>query len=492
MTGRLSATMTFLDPRTMNLRLATFCCLSVLTTAACTDDSNGGEGGSGGSSATGAAGRAGATAGRAGAGGAAGGGAGAPGGAGAGGAGGGPDGGAGAGGGPTAPLTYAEFVARRLAANCVSLVNCGRYSEQSACERFEATFVAGHLATVTKALEAGRATFDGAAAVPCLEAAQAQTACASPDVLVNECEGVLKGQVADGEPCAESVDCGDGSFCNVQEDQCPARCEPKRGWFDSIDPWQLDGCAEGLYASETNWGTCLRFVPQGGSCEPLPPPGPGQFNPPQECVPGSVCDGTFKCVPRSLPGESCGPGVGRCEFDDCVDGKCAKPAGLTEPCDISYGDDEQASCAWDLRCHRGDGAGSAGDTCGPPHGVGQPCSYVYQECDREAGLVCAPLAPLTYEGTCKPHLGLNEPCSDDLQCEAALQCSNEGRCRPRPGLNESCVDDGCAPGQNLYCDIWGTHVCLERKANGEACGYSWECLSSVCSGSTCVPPCGVP
>ena len=80
-------------------------------------------------------------------------------------------------------------------------------------------------------------------------------------------------------------------------------------------------------------------------------------------------------------------------------------------------------------------------------GQGDPCPL--STCGE--GLFCI-------DSTCRPPLGLGQPCEGSDTCDEHLVCF-EGKCLARPGLGQACSYDGPACDDEMTCDE-------------ETCGYS--------------------
>jgi hypothetical protein len=114
-------------------------------------------------------------------------------------------------------------------------------------------------------------------------------------------------EAAEGEPCGTAVaPCAEGLFCDHATN--PSTCRPRRasGPCDGFDE-----CAVGL---DCVGGDCVPERNAGAACEQGA----------RQCVEGTWCDASSRCVPWSRDGGICGePASG--EEASCRDGWCDRP-----------------------------------------------------------------------------------------------------------------------------------------------------------------------
>lgn len=83
-------------------------------------------------------------------------------------------------------------------------------------------------------------------------------------------------------------------------------------------------------------------------------------------------------------------------------------------------------------------------------------------------------------GQCK---GSDECAPDNTICVGATS-TDFGVCTALPGISQACPDFQCV--EAAYCD---NNVCAAKKANGQTCGFSDECISDECNASNqCADP----
>ena len=106
---------------------------------------------------------------------------------------------------------------------------------------------------------------------------------------------------------------------------------------------------------------------------------------------------------------------------------------------------------------------------------------------------CTPFPVPGKTGTCKPTSALGQSCNDmPLQlCETGLFCDDDSyTCQVDSyaplALGDSCMDESFTLlGECIdsYCS-WDDGVCLNLKAKGQTCNYSFECSSDFCDVDT--------
>ena len=167
---------------------------------------------------------------------------------------------------------------------------------------------------------------------------------------------------------------------------------------------------------------------------------------------GGSCHESFECADSGNDSVSCETGVCT-EYSDPGDPFDAPHATSGAAC--NYTCDTSGSCS-----------GSGGDT-------------VTGVCWTSDGLVCGS------SGTCvaAPTVGsacVSYHCGVDAHCEGTV-CVVNTATGPCPGGDGDCLSTS-------YCDYTGdSSQCVPRKANGELCDSSYECVSDKCVGDRCVP-----
>jgi hypothetical protein len=129
-------------------------------------------------------------------------------------------------------------------------------------------------------------------------------------------------------------------------------------------------------------------------------------------------------------------------------------------------------------------------------GKRSPKEECFTPLDCKLGNYCASSG--TTAGVCVPLRAVDEPCDLDSQCQDGLGCakpkSGVYTCRPLAKSGESCAEVGCDSTTDpyLYCNSIGTTspTCASKKADGESCKTSLECISGNCSGTGGSMKCG--
>ncbi len=236
-----------------------------------------------------------------------------------------------------------------------------------------------------------------------------------------------------------------------------------------------------------------------------------------EPTPPAVCNEVIQ--PLVPLGGACG------ENADCIDGRCSFPAGTCigagtgtgtcvrlgaegDPCaPLGLWPFPGSECGAGLACYW-----SGSFTCGVPPipagedspcGIGTPCG---------AGLFCDFSDVRFSSPTCKPIVGLGDPCPSPMACPTGLVCGTQGVCAQYVGERASCTAATTECGAGLFCngslcealpDIGAScavsqecvrgycssidSICQPRKANGQCANFD-ECASYICSDGFCEPP----
>jgi hypothetical protein len=191
------------------------------------------------------------------------------------------------------------------------------------------------------------------------------------DLDITTCGGTCKPYAQAGASCAStsangSVECADGSECQINTDVCVADVgegQPCQGPTAGY-------CGDGLYCengSTTTAGMCRKKKSAGACADAM------------ECLSYYRCvgaEGSKTCRKSKLLGESCTPGLGECFilYSWCgSDGKCTNvPAKDGQPCGSSGGD--YIRCEDGLTCvlTSGSSAGTCQKKGNKP--AGSPCT----------------------------------------------------------------------------------------------------------------------
>lgn len=280
----------------------------------------------------------------------------------------------------------------------------------------------GLLTEMIRDAKAGRTTYDPAAASACLARYTSSCSYLAADVDFSLlCAQAFVGSGAVGAPCNHSHECLPSLYCSGQD--CPGSCQPRRAWGEACR--SVRDCPvpsdPANYAVCGN-GTCQQHVP--GNAPPSPENGPCGVEP--------------GATSNTVTSTSCATGLvcGR-------DRLCHRPIAVGAPCS-----NVNDPCASDAYCDT-DAMPKVCRTIGKA-GSGAACGAdAWAFCDLSQRLWCGELTQ-----QCAPSDGaMGSPCSRDMPAQATP----------------------CAAG--LYC---AGQSCQPRKANGEACDRSDDCLSAAC------------
>jgi hypothetical protein len=348
-----------------------------------------------------------------------------------------------------------------------------------------------NLAALDEAVEDGRTEVDRDQVDACIEHLQQiecnaleeePTMCIPPERDVEDpCDPLLMfdGKQSEGERCSSvgfSFECERGLACRAisvlgTDGACVAPGEVGDYCFTDQE------CGIDLYCSQLD-GTCQLLGQPGDVCAYADPddPAPDDATLLLRCDEGLSCDPvTDLCVAPCERGASC---------TDDID--CDEAAGLLcilGRCDTLRG--EGLPCADDLHCEPGlicrvSLAEGGVFVCSQPLAVGEFCS-VDPDCASgycAPDLRCAPSfdpgepCPVYDHAQCK-----NGYCSDTITTDSLPFCDQQADC---PASSCDLVRHECVP------------VCVQRKADGQACGCDgfgvcndFECLSNECVNGTC-------
>lgn len=208
----------------------------------------------------------------------------------------------------------------------------------------------------------------------------------------------------------------------------------------------------------------------------------------EECAGGwcdtrEACPGV--CATEAIEGESCEGGIQCAEGFTCLEGMCA-----VEPDPLPEGEDcSEHWCAYGLFCN-------SDMICEAWRGVGESCQGDWY-CQAELMCLqgeCSEVTLVDQEGVdCDPYSGVICDPFAGLSCAMEMQTESFDTCVVSPQAGEACFDQDaglfiqCDMTQEIYCDFESGN-CEEKKAGGEACTASEQCLSGYCQmDDTCAP-----
>ena len=310
------------------------------------------------------------------------------------------------------PVAVEDYPAAVREAVCRQLSRCGEIESFETCLTTQLHLTIAFTASELAAIRAGRVAYSGAAARACVDGiASASCDVTSPTGrgLPDACQAITAGAGRRGDVCA-------------LDDECISR-----------------RCA----VPDCGMACCR------GSCTGEPPPAAGERGEPctsAGCVAGAFCDPEAqRCAAVGAAGAACAVRAG-CQYGlDCIDGRCAAPPVLGQPC---------TSACRDL----GTTCSSVTHTCVAVGLVGAPCGIGAAPSD------CAPQYVCDRTGHCSAGIALGAPC----------------------GVRDQCADDRAAcdaPPDQL------TGVCGLPKPDGATCARDAVCDSLHCDPLTtrCTP-----
>lgn len=367
-------------------------------------------------------------------------------------------------------------------ASCDHSIRCGHTSR---CARSECFAVAqSACAANAESVALGHKTLDATRASACLDALSG--ACGL-SVSVG-CPEAFVPAVPRGGACRVPSDCADATD-NCAGPDCLKTCQPA-GALGALCR-QDNSCNVGL---ECDWTTriCRPPLPRGGvgtdcstlgpyacddttfcdfqknTCAALPVAGQSCRTYEPRCTGTTWCSGTT-CQPKVANGAACTSSAA-CQTGLVCDTACQPKRPIQTACTRT----EQ--CQGDLRCLGGvcTTALAEGAACDAP----DACAG-YLGCDR----VLRKCMSYTVVST------VGAACSDDrLICWGRLDCvlgasGSPGTCQP---------STYCACGANEWCKTTNTaaFTCEPRKADGEPCSVSAECLNLCVPRKNSAPTCG--
>jgi hypothetical protein len=310
------------------------------------------------------------------------------------------------------PVPADDYPAAVREAVCRQLTRCGGVESFDTCLTTQIDLIIAFSASELAAMRAGTIAYSGATARACVDGiagascdVTSQTGRGFPDA----CQEIIAGTLHDGDPCAFGEEC------------ISQRCE-------------VPNCGMACCAG----GRCV------GDAAPARA-GLGEACTSAGCVAGAFCDAAMRCTALHAAGAACG-GRAECQYGlDCIDGRCAAPPVLGQPC---------GSACRDL----GTTCSSATHTCVAVGLVGAACGIGASPSDCALHDVC------DRTGHCSAGIALGQPC----------------------GAGEQCADDRAAcdtPPDQL------TGVCGLPKPDGSTCARDAVCDSLHCDPFTtqCTP-----
>ena len=312
----------------------------------------------------------------------------------------------------------------------------------------------------------------------------------------NDCQlttGLLRGKVASGQTCDESIECAAGTVCVKPGGVCRGTCSS----LPLEDEPCGFGCAPGLFCDDK--GTldviddrCSKPKGVNATCR-------SSF----ECEAELWCDGT--CKKRGSVGEvckydplrlsTCAPGLA-CDVLPHLNGAtglCVVPLPRGANCRFHW------SCAQGLVCYDLDlsafpEAEGLPGYCDQRATVDVTCTFnpyaVFLGEQCEAGTTCGAAGACTVRpelgGACSPFA---QSCSGNgVHCKPSQSNPDNGTCTRSAALNERCaakLDDARIvqiPCESGWCDTEDSLNCQPpSRALGQECTSDGECLSGRCA-----------
>ena len=290
------------------------------------------------------------------------------------GSGGGAPGGTGGGGGngvPTVPQgsePIESFAADKLAALCATAVRCNQIATVSGCL---AASLPAFSPQVVQDVQSGVISYDPQLGYRCIQlilVAPCTTGPSGPDL--ESCHNAFTGTLPAGASCNLNADCVSGE-CTMPG--CTSGCCPPGTCAPGVEVRNVpvggacfgSGCAEGEYCLTTSGssGVCKARVAEGGACSATTfcqsglicwatsdtttvcrrPASAGESCADTNCTADGSDDcsaADMICLPAPQAGDPCTNGVCGLAFN-CVEGACALPGAVGQPC---VGDTGTAQC----------------------------------------------------------------------------------------------------------------------------------------------------
>jgi hypothetical protein len=274
---------------------------------------------------------------------------------------------------------------------CDRAVRCGLFVDEATCKAgLDVSSV-----SVIRAVEAGRADYDGEAAAACIDKLR-NAACDNTleenRVQPEECDDAFDGNVADGGACFDDEECVSGE-CEIPSCQmacCTGACAATIP-VPAIGQACPNGvCGDDAFCSEA--GTCTALVANGGAC----------LGNNDECSYGLYCTEGGTCADAPNRGQACPEGICADIGDRCDGTTCVALSGRGGPC--SEGILGFFDCQQPLACNQ------TSLTCVDPPTVGQACEFF-----------CASGAFCNDAATCEATKANGTACESNNEC-TSLYC----------------------------------------------------------------------
>jgi hypothetical protein len=387
-----------------------------------------------------------------------------------------------------APIALTDFCAVFTADLCGFLITCGgaAYCNVTHCVTENECY---GMEQLTGAVDSGAVRYDAAEVGTCEARFRTDPCGFGPlpplptvfDVLA-QCPLALTPQLASGQACVSSIECGVGLTCNKTGNVCPGVCAPR---INAGGPCEVsETCAAGLVCNAAH--VCQRAAYAGASCSSndgcaavAPCAAATDVQPLTPCHGANLwCDLTMQvCRDGVAQGEACGAtaaGQTACAEGLWCDatgvgqtGMCRAPGPSGAPCDVRGGCDTGLRCVSSPQLDAGTTAGQ----CAPPAAMGGACEITD---DCAAGLACL-------AGSCAEPLAIGARCNSNPDCQAGLTCATE-KC-----LKPVCPAAACAdPDSTCVLGVCNGGVCQAHAKIGHACAAGADCTTGACSLGRCV------
>jgi hypothetical protein len=359
------------------------------------------------------------------------------------------------------------------------------------------------------AVEAGALEFHAEAAQGCLDDVAAQDCSVAPGGFPGPlCPQVFQGKLALGDECSGYLvdsgvydECGAG-YCKrpatgpFGQFTCSGTCTGYLGLGEDCSYESESACGPELSC----WnGKCASFGQEGDDCETNPCDAPFicSSSSPKTCkklgAVGASCGLSAECEPPAI----------------CYQNKCTLDQDENEPCEGDASCRAGLYChqGTDVESTTCRVPNQPGDTCesGDECILGYACTLVSQSvCEKAYGAKDEPCgvdgcvsglwcdgSQSDSHGACVPVRGNGGGCVDHDSCDDGLYCMSDSKCHAPGKKDDPCaVSTGQTCEAGLYCDRQ-SKTCLEPRAEGEPCnpmtpaescevGTYCACLDTAC------------
>ena len=332
---------------------------------------------------------------------------------------------------PSTSIALEALCEELATVDCARLAQCGLLEapidELECVRRQRGLWCEPVRVTLQSEVDNGRMTYSATAAAACRDAIGARDCGPRFDdvfISVEACRAMVNGFAGAGEPCTNSLACGDGLACALQPDCSMGICVALSA---NNEPCGIDlPCEPGLYCALTAM-RCRAPADLGGQCDLA------LFG--NSCRTGSFCD-------TSQPGQTV----------------CAAARGRGSGCTSTF------QCAQGGRCIANRcSSGLEGDGC-------------MSEADCASGFRCRNNACVALGRT-------DEVCSTGRPCGEGLTCTStagQGLCRPLSAPGGACASD-----QSCYLGRCVDGVCEALADDGQPCTTAADCLPQRSCEGTC-------